>query len=39
MMNEEGTVKSKFATKFNFKTYDRVFDFIVRFYTTCGIEG
>ena len=39
MSNEEGIDRSKLATKFNFKRYDTVFDYVVRFGKTCGIEG
>ena len=37
--NEEGIDKRKIAMKFKFKSYDTVFDFVVRFRTSCGIEG
>ena len=39
MKNEEGMDIRKTATKFNFKSYDTVFDFVMRFRTIYGIEG
>ena len=39
MRNEEGIEKRKIAIKFKFKSYSTAFDFVVRFSTTCGIEG
>ena len=39
MRNEEGIDKRKIATKFTFKSYNTVFDFVVQFGTTCAIEG
>ena len=39
MRNEEWIDKRKIATKFNFKSYDKVFNFVVWFGTTYGIEG
>ena len=38
MRNEEEIDKRKIETKSNFKSYT-VFDFVVRFRTTCDIEG
>ena len=38
MKNEEGIDERKLVTKFNFKSYDTVFDVLVRFCTTRVIE-
>ena len=37
--NEESTDIRKIAKKFSFKSYGTVFDLVVRFRTTSGIEG
>ena len=39
MINEEGIDETKIAMKVNFKKYGLLFVFVVRFSTTCVIEG
>ena len=39
MTNEERNDERKVAIKFSFKAYETVSVFVVRFGTTCGIEG